>query len=436
MNKEYMFIIYNYMKPKFYNIIIIGSGISGLYSAFNIKKMLPNISYLILEKYKKKWIGGRMNNETFYGTQIVTGAGVGRQDTNPLLVKLLRELHVPYKKTMAIMNYSTLLPQHSEFDIVKTIEFLKKEYNKNPEKYKNLTFKIFATKILGDLNYNLFTIYAGYTDYENADVYETLYNYGMDDNKSGWPILYIPWKELVHKLCEYIGYSNIKYSNNVTSITKISEPGKPCLFEINTDEGNTYFSNKVIVATTISGIMKLVPGASNPKSVYQQIHGQPFLRLYAKFDKKSSEILKKYVTNYTIVPGPLQKIIPINSEKGVYMIAYSDNENALVLKEHLKNTFQNRKLYEKLIEQSLGLPARSLYIIEIKDFYWPIGTHYYEPLHGPYKSRDEFVYHAQHPEKGMLVVGEAVSTYQGWSEGALESVENVLTKKWIETLCD
>ena len=421
---------------KIYDIIIVGSGIAGLYSAYNIKKLSPKTSYLILEKYKKKWIGGRMNNETFYGVQIVTGAGVGRNDTNPLLIKLMKDLHVHYDKSISVMKYSKLLPQHSEFDPVKVIDYLKKEYNKNPGPYQKMTFKNFATQILGDVNYKLFTIYAGYTDYDGADVYETLYNYGMDDNKGGWPILYIPWKELVQHLCEYIGYGNIKCSNDVVSITQINDHNEPCLFEIKTDEGNTYFSNKVIVATTISGILKLVHGASNPKSVYQQIHGQPFLRLYAKFDKKSSDILKKYVTNYTIVPGPLQKIIPMDSDKGVYMIAYSDNENAVMLKNHLKNTFKNRKLYEKLIEQSLGLPARSLYIIEIKDFYWPIGTHYYEPLHGPYKSRDEFVYHAQHPEKGMLVVGEAVSTYQGWSEGALESVENVLTKKWIETLCD
>ena len=423
------------MKTKIYDIIIIGAGISGLYSAYNIKKLSSKTSYLILEKHKKKWIGGRMNNETFYGTQIVTGAGVGRLDTNPLLVKLLRELHVPYKKTTAIMNYSKLLPNHSEFDVVKIIDFLKKEYNKNPDKYKKLTFKNFAIKILGDVKYKLFTIYAGYTDYENADVYETLYNYGMDDNKGGWPMLYIPWKELVHRLWEYIGYKNIQFSNNVISIQKISDLGEPCLFEIKTEEGNVYFSNKVIVATTISGILKLVPGASNSNSLFQQIHGQPFLRLYAKFDKKSSEILKKVVENYTIVPGPLQKIIPINSEKGVYMIAYNDNENTLVLKNHLKNTLKNRKLYEKLIEESLGLPKRSLYIIEIKEFYWSIGTHYYEPLRGPYKSRAEFVYGAQHPEKGMLVVGEVVSTYQGWSEGALESVDLVLNKKWVETIC-
>jgi hypothetical protein len=35
----------------------------------------------------------------------------------------------------------------------------------------------------------------------------------------------------------------------------------------------------------------------------------------------------------------------------------------------------------------------------------------------------------------MLVVGEAVSRYQGWTEGALMSVEAVLNKKWIMDVC-
>jgi protoporphyrinogen oxidase len=54
----------------YYDIVIIGSGIAGLYAAYNIEKMSPTTSFIILEKYKKKWIGGRTSNETFYGTQM------------------------------------------------------------------------------------------------------------------------------------------------------------------------------------------------------------------------------------------------------------------------------------------------------------------------------------------------------------------------------
>ena len=145
--------------------------------------------------------------------------------------------------------------------------------------------------------------------------------------------------------------------------------------------------------------------------------------------------MKKYVTDYTIVPGPLQKIIPMDANKGVYMIAYSDNTNALIQKNYLKDTTSNREMYCELLEESLGIPKGALKIIAIKDYYWPIGTHYYEVLKGPYRTRNEFVNKAQHPENGMLVVGEVVSRYTGWTEGALKSVEAVLTKKWVKDEC-
>ena len=152
--------------------------------------------------------------------------------------------------------------------------------------------------------------------------------------------------------------------------------------------------------------------------------------------------MKKVVPNYTIVPGPLQKIIPMNAAKGVYMIAYSDNANAVVLKKYLENTAENRDLYCDLLEQSLGIPKGTLQLTAIKDYYWPIGTHYYEPLRPTNQSssrittRDAFVKAAQHPEKGLLVVGEVVSRYQGWTEGALESVKAVLSKTWITNQCE
>jgi hypothetical protein len=398
--------------------------------------MSPDTSFVVLEKHAKKWIGGRTSNETFYGAEIVTGAGVGRKEKDYLLVSLLKKLNLHYTEFPVLFNYAKTIDNPVDIEFV--IKKLRHEY----KKYKNppsMTFKEFAMKYLGNELYQNFIISAGYTDYENEDAYETLYYYGMEDNDANWTGLSIHWKQLIHKMVDKIGPHNIKTSNNVIKIEKITDKDgidkhdidKHCYYEVTTEKGIVYHSSKVIVATTITGIQTLVPGASNKNSLYQQIYGQPFLRLYAKFPKESAKIMQQYVPYQTIVPGPLHKILPIDQHSGIYMIAYTDNKGALFLKEHLKNTPENRVLYCDLLEQSLGIPKGSLKITALLDFYWPIGTHYYGPLH-KFKTRKEFIDAAQHPEPGMLVVGEVVSRQQGWTEGALESVHAVLNKKWIE----
>ena len=117
-------------------------------------------------------------------------------------------------------------------------------------KPSGLNIKQFFIQLLGEELYNQFIISAGYTDYENADLYETLYNYGMDDNKSGWTGLHIPWKNMVDKLYHIIGKNHFRFSNDVIEIKKIKE--KPCLFQIKTANGTLYHSNKVIVANQLS----------------------------------------------------------------------------------------------------------------------------------------------------------------------------------------
>jgi hypothetical protein len=407
-----------------YDVIIIGSGMAGLYAAYNIKKMSPDTSFLILEKYKKNWIGGRASNEVFYGTEIVTGAGIGRKQKDKLLHKLLNELDLKTSNFIVTPFYSNMF---QPLPVKKIMDYLRGEY----KKYKGprITFKHFAKGILGEKTYDQFLLSVGYTDFEKEDAHDTLYSYGMDDNYCCLKAFRVPWRKMVLKLAAEIGETHFKFSNNVSNITRTN--ANLCEFVIDTESGKQYTCNKVIVATTITGIRKLL---HDP--IYNDIEGQPFLRLYGKFSKKSIPIMKEYVKGYTCLPGPLQKIIPINPDDGIYMIAYNDNNNTLALKNNLKNTTENRDLYCEILEKSLGIPAESLHLIAIKDYYWPIGTHYYKPLNlSMYKNRSEFIDIAQHPEKDILVVGEVVSQNQGWTEGALESVRAVLTKKWITQLC-
>jgi len=412
------------MMNKYYDIIIIGTGMSGLYSAYNIKEFSPDTSFLLLEKYKKNWIGGRTSNEQFYGTEIVTGAGIGRKTKDKLLYKLLTQLGLTVPEYTVHPKYSKMI---DPVNVKQIMEHLRKEFRKH--KKEHLTFKEFAIKILGEKLYKKFILTAGYTDYEEEDALETLYYYGMEDNTCCWKAFYVPWLKMVLKLYHAIGPKHFRFSSKAVGIVKCGE--NPCQFKINLENGTYYLCNRVIIATTIDTVKLLLPRYS----IYNDIKGQPFLRLYAKFTSKSAEVMKKYVKGFTFVPGPLQRIIPMDPDKGVYMIAYNDNNNTLALKHHLKNTKDNRELYEELLELSLGIPENSLHIIAIKDYYWPIGTHYYTPLSDKYSSREEFIEKAQHPENGILVVGEAVSRNQGWTEGALESVKAVLTKKWVNTTC-
>ena len=276
-----------------------------------------------------------------------------------------------------------------------------------------MTFREFAHSLLGEDLYRDFLICSEYTDFENEDVYETLYNYGMEDNEDGWTCLSIPWKQLINTIASK---TTIQFSCDVDRIEKTSSN-----FLLHVADGRVFESKKVVIATTIASVKKLLP----TYQIYNQIHGQTFVRVYGKFSKSCIPRMKELVPNQTIVPGPLHRIISIDGEKGVYMIAYTDNESAQLFKYNLKNTAENREMFCRALETSLGIPENVLHLIAILDFYWPIGTHYYEPLQEPYKSREEFIYKAQHPMPGMLVVGEMISRHQGWTEGALESVEAI-----------
>jgi len=422
------------------DIIIIGGGIAGLYAGLKVKQIAPTkTTFLILEKNTKKWLGGRAGNETFYGANVVVGAGVGRKNKDHALIKLLKDTKT---HTSEFVTSRTYVPRalFQPADIMKSMQRLKQEYNKRPDHYRHSqkTFKQFFIDTLGEDEYASFVNTSGYTDFENADIYETLYHYGMDDNVGGWTAIHVPWKELIDTLHDTIGNNHFRCSTEVTNIRRFDDA--PCSFyeiETKSQDGPSkrYYANKIIVATTVDAVRKIVPGASARSSIYQQIQGQPFLILYAKFDRESTDIMKKYVTSFTVLQtGHLQKMIPMSPDKGVYMIVYNDNEHAKSLKRKraIEDTQKNREMYSKWVADALGIPVSTpVHITALKSYYWEIGTHYYEPLAKEYKSRADFIRQAQHPDKDIVIVGEMVSRDQGWVEGALESVDAVVTKEWI-----
>lgn len=407
-----------------YDTIIIGGGIAGLYAAYKLIKKTPTIKILILERNRKGYLGGRAGNAEFGGTTVVTGAGVGRKKKDKLLIKLLKELEIEFGEFETKPAYSNALVP---CNVKETFLHLKSQYEE--AKHSHLTFKQFATSILTKEQYHHFIMCAGYTDYEKEAANDTLYHYGFEDNYTKWTGLSISWSTLVDELAKKIGHKNIKMSQNVLEIEEKTDkpsPSSPSFFLIKT-KTDQFETQKIIIATTIHSVKTLLKPLITKKQekLYDQIHSQPFLRVYGRFSKESIPLLKMAVPHLIIVPGPLHKIITIDSEKGIYMIAYTDNLPAEMLHEHSKNNKTNRDFFARLVEKSLGLPQTVLTIEEMAEWYWETGTHYYEPLKG-YETRERFIKDGQHPHPNIMVVGEMISQNQGWVQGALESVEAVL----------
>jgi protoporphyrinogen oxidase len=199
-------------------------------------------------------------------------------------------------------------------------------------------------------------------------------------------------------------------------------------------------ARKVLIATSIGPAREIVSdfligeGLRVPVHL-SGVHAQSFLRIYGYFTGENQKVMQKYVQHTQVVPGGYHRVIPMGSsddgKSGVYMIVYTDNRAADDL-EHLQtNIPANRKILATGIKMALGIPAEThLEIQEILSYYWREGTHYYTPLnHAKFGSRDEFLQKLQRPtgtQGGLFVAGEAFSRQQGWTEGALESVDTVL----------
>jgi hypothetical protein len=390
------------------NTIVIGSGIAGLYYTY---KNLINKNFLILEK--NNYIGGRIKTSKFYGQTIVHGAGVGRYDKDKLLKKLLKELDIPIKKIINKKNYYP--PLSINFDskefINGVLNTLREYYQLNPNyrgSFKDIMLKLFNPNILDD-----FIDLNGYTDFLKEDYRETLFHYDIEDNIDITNIFYIPWKQLIDKLVSKIGRKNIYTNCEVKNIYDVNPNG----YKIETMSGDYLIAKKIIIATDISFIHKIFP----KNYLYKFIDSQNFSRIYVKFDKKSTEIIKKYINGYTIVSRPLQKIIPISEEKGIYMIAYNDNINSIKTK--------NISI-EKLIKNIIGENLKDLKVLDKKIIFWKIGTHYFKPYFWDFKDWSKYMFIMQNPAKDIHIVGEPFSSNQGWVEGALESVKNVKNVKF------
>lgn len=388
------------------DVCFVGGGIGCLYAAHQLLKKQPTLRIVILERNDR--LGGRAHSVQFHGVEIPEGAGVGRFRKDKLLRNLLVELDIPIRKFRSphVATFQTM-------DILETCKKLRQAIHKYDR--HTTTFSRFAKSELGNETYKRFVQSCGYSDFENADLVDTIDHYGFDDTQDQ-NMFYVPWNLLVERLADHVmklgGKNSIMLSTTVHGIDTSNQN-----HIIVSHSNGSIECKKVVIGTTISAVKGLLPSMNH---LYNNIQAQPFLRIYAKIAPSSKEFIENVAT-YTIIKGDHQKVIPMNPEKGVYMIAYSDNKHARRLSEHA----YDKTYLQRSLSRAFGI--RDITIEDLYVKYWMEGTHYFKPLPSSYKTRAAFVKKAQRPVQNVYVIGEAISErYQGWTQGALESVHAVL----------
>jgi len=372
-----------------YDYTVIGGGLAGLYAALRLVEKNPQFRVLLVEKENS--FGGRAKTARFSNKEVVTGAGIGVYNKDHLLRKLLERydlMSTPYTSKIDHLN-------ESHIDTVALIEDMKTRPLDRKKTFRDNFIRLYGREL-----YEKFKLSDGYSDYEKADVIDTIYDYGFEDNVSGNTLFRVPWSLLIKSLLKDLKKRHVVLKRN-TPVSRVYKTKTG--YAIRTPE-RTYNSKNVIYATNLPGL------SSYQDSTFQrlllQIRCQPFLRLYIKTDRPINTI-----TTFTITNNFLQKAIPFGDN--VYMISYSDNNYANRLQRLDDDTLIRR--LEKLY---------SIRVLNLRRFYWSCGTHYYRPLRG-FHSRDEYINRVQNYTTGLYVVGELISVRQGWVEGALESVEKI-----------
>ena len=388
------------------DVLIIGGGLSGFYCALELLKKNKNIC--ICEKYKQ--IGGRVSTYKKDGYQWEMGAGRISKD-HTLVLDLMKKYKQPLSPINSKIQFlDTCLEPDIFEDLIKTY-FLPLE-NLSKDVLGSYTLRELCENIYGKEKTDSFLIRFPY----RAEVNVMRADLGLESFKKemssyeGYFVASHGLSNLIDamkedflskggKLC--IGYNCISIIDNKDSITtKFIVHKKPVILQ----------SKKVLCAMESEALKKI--SFFDKFTTLQYLKMEPLLRTYAVYDNT-------WFSNYTniVTERPIRYFLPMNYEKGVAMVSYTDS----------CDTIKFHSILKKYGEESLGkhiqnelkktfdtyIPDYSLF----KAHYWPHGATYWIP--GNYDPVEESKKSLKPFDSEVYIVGESFSLKQAWMEGSL-----------------
>jgi protoporphyrinogen oxidase len=394
-----------------YDCIIVGGGISGLHAALELQKNHPSWSIAILEKYDG--LGGRTFTYHTHGTHWEAGAGricqchyktkglVHKYGLNLIQIQkgedIFSDVNIPFFIEPLQLLPQDILEVHTLFELLEDIygskaKTIVESFPYWAEIYSlraDLALKSFSHGEMSN-NHPFFVIKEGFG--------KLIKNMRAEFEEKGGEVLVKMVVEGVEKGEGSSTDLQVAFDKNKIKL----RANKVCLMALDVDS-----------VRKIRGLSDL--------PVLKKLKTSPLLRIYAIFPKPWS--LGRVITSERI-----RYIIPIQPEKGVVMISYTDGDDT--------------KPYAKLVgsdsalEKAVMADIRSLFPDEaisdpifIKAHYWQSGCTYWQPGHyDPYKESEAACQPLIASLPNLFMCGESFSTRQAWVEGALDHTDKCLAK--------
>jgi cytochrome b involved in lipid metabolism len=475
----------------YYDYIIVGAGISGLYTALKLTNAYPDKTICIIEA--SEYIGGRLHSIKYDGI-IVDGGGARFNTKQYRVCSLVKELDL-INKLIPITNTINYKPIKPKYDIsletifptidsfivylqkyIKTNNITEEELIETTildlVDYKHVTQKLTHKKVsYKKLSYKeiksitdeyptirqyLIDIYPYYSELGVLNALEgiklftnefankmkyTIFDGGMEQLAS---IIYDKLKKIsnvkIFKSCpleKIKKIKKIKTSYDESTSTPYSYYEVICTKYSSTNINKILNTNNLILTIPKTKLLKIEYLIKN-KNVYNNLNSvqtEPLYRIYARYplDKKTGKVwfdgMQKISTNL-----PIKYIIPINYKKGVIMISYTDSKFATYWNNiRNKDLLNNTNIFENILNKQLKELYPDIDIPKAKWFkhcHWDIGAGYWKSGYDRKKIINEIIQPINN--EPLYICGENYSSHQAWVEGSLETSILVLSKLGID----
>lgn len=408
-----------------YDIIIVGGGISGLFTAYKLSKTDKRI--LLIETQEE--FGGRIH--TIYKTKFYYECAAARfHKKHTKLITLINELGlkdkiVPLPKKVDYFlrnkdsryNYKTDEKLNLK-DLLKEAIGQKKELKK--EQLMNITFYQYLMAIYDSETVQFIKDTFGYdSEIMNLNAHAAIKMFKSDLlSEDDYYVLNGGLSQIIENLELKLKLKENVFIKKKTKVVDMDDK------RVITEKGDK-FNYDHLILTIPSEKLKGIKYFEEKLS-FDSVKPMKLLRIYAKYPTKN---LWFKGMKRTITDNYIRHIIPINEEEGLIMISYTDDIYA-----EMWNRYYN--ISENFLVTMLHKEIKSIFGIEppkpefFSFHYWENGFHLWNTGYDMDEEYSKMI--KPFNDKEIYICGESFSKKQGWMEGSLETAYDVIKSIEIE----